>query len=90
MDDPNLATAREMTIQLQRAFQLVTGRPSSLTESPEFRAAVACSVGATLQESLLGDSAQIFWEKAFPLNGLVLSDFNHYVAHAQVPGLDIK
>lgn len=90
MDDPNLATAREMTIQLQRAFQLVTGRPSSLTESPEFRAAVACSVGATLQESLLGDSAQIFWEKAFPLNGLVLSDFSHYVAHAQVPGLDIK
>lgn len=90
MDDPNLATAREMTIQLQRAFQLVTGRPSSLTESPEFRAAVACSVGAIIQESLLGDSAQIFWEKAFPLNGLVLSDFSHYVVHAQVPGSDIK
>lgn len=82
MDDPNLATAKEMAIQLQRAIQLVT-------ESPEFRAAMACSVGAILQESVLGDSAQIFWEKAFPLNGLILSNFSHYVAHAQVPGLDI-
>ena len=81
MDDPNLATAKEMTIQLQRAIQLVTGRLSSLTESPEFRAAVACSVGVILQEYLLGDSAQIFWEKVFPLNGLILSNFSHYVAH---------
>lgn len=80
MDDPNLATAKEMTIQLQRAIQLVTGRPSSLTESPEFRAAVACSVGAILQKSL-GRFCPDIWEKVFPLNGLILSNFSHYVAH---------